>query len=54
MHGIVSHPDPEVARQIRIGAVTVCVDPLNTFIVNRSVAIETSYLFYVYGPKNAD
>lgn len=35
IHAILSHPDPEVAQQIRIGAVTACVDPLNTFMINR-------------------
>ncbi|XP_072026919.1 dynein axonemal assembly factor 9-like [Amphiura filiformis] len=35
VHAITSHPDPDVAKQIRIGAVTACVDPRNTFMVNR-------------------
>ncbi|KAI0222909.1 hypothetical protein LSAT2_025837 [Lamellibrachia satsuma] len=29
---ISSHPDPEVAKHLRIGAVTVCVDETNTFM----------------------
>ncbi|XP_048249215.1 dynein axonemal assembly factor 9-like isoform X1 [Haliotis rufescens] len=35
VHAIVSHPNTEVAAQIRIGAVTACVDPLNTFMEHR-------------------
>ncbi|KAK3095428.1 hypothetical protein FSP39_014571 [Pinctada imbricata] len=29
---IVNHPDPDVRKHTRIGAVTVCIDPLNSFI----------------------
>ena len=35
VQAIRTHPDPEVARCLRIGAVTCCIDPLNTFMENR-------------------
>ena len=30
-----THPDAEVAKCLKIGAVTCCIDPLNTFMENR-------------------
>ena len=35
VQAIWTHPDPEVAKCLRIGAVTCCIDPLNTFMENR-------------------
>lgn len=32
IQAIVSHPDPEVSKHLKIGAVTVCVDESNTFM----------------------
>lgn len=35
VHAITSHPNPDVAKHLKIGAVTVCLDPLNMYIENR-------------------
>jgi len=35
VQAIRTHPDAEVAKCLKIGAVTCCIDPLNTFIENR-------------------
>ncbi|XP_078357511.1 dynein axonemal assembly factor 9-like isoform X1 [Oculina patagonica] len=35
VQAIKTHPDAEVAKCLKIGAVTCCVDPLNTFMENR-------------------
>ncbi|XP_038046768.1 uncharacterized protein C20orf194-like [Patiria miniata] len=35
VRAITCHPDPEVAHQVRIGAVTACVDAHNTFMAHR-------------------
>lgn len=35
VQAIRTHPDAEVAKCLKIGAVTCCVDPLNTFMENR-------------------
>lgn len=35
LQAIRTHPDAEVAKCLKIGAVTCCIDPLNTFIENR-------------------
>ena len=37
IQAITMHPDHEVAKSLKIGAVTCCIDPLNTFMENRSV-----------------
>ena len=37
VQAIRTHPDAEVAKCLKIGAVTCCVDPLNTFMENRWV-----------------
>ena len=36
VQAIRTHPDAEVAKCLKIGAVTCCIDPLNTFMENRS------------------
>ncbi|XP_033633377.1 uncharacterized protein C20orf194-like isoform X1 [Asterias rubens] len=35
IQALTCHPDPEIAKQIRIGAVTACVDAHNTFMAHR-------------------
>ncbi|KAJ7385532.1 hypothetical protein OS493_015104 [Desmophyllum pertusum] len=35
VQAIMTHPDVEVAKCVKIGAVTCCLDPLNTFMENR-------------------
>ena len=35
VQAIKTHPDAEVAKCLKIGAVTCCVDPLNSFMENR-------------------
>lgn len=35
VQAIRTHPDAEVAKCLKIGAVTCCIDPLNTFMENR-------------------
>ena len=35
VQAVVSHPDSSVNRHLRIGAVSVCVDPKNAFMSER-------------------
>ncbi|XP_070539878.1 dynein axonemal assembly factor 9-like [Ptychodera flava] len=35
VQAISCHPDPDVARLLRIGAVTTCVNPINSFMTHR-------------------
>ncbi|KAJ8026123.1 hypothetical protein HOLleu_33876 [Holothuria leucospilota] len=35
VYAILNHPSPDVARHLCIGAITCCVDPLNTFLSRR-------------------
>lgn len=35
VRAVKTHPDAEVAKCLRIGAVTCCMDPLNCFRENR-------------------
>ena len=37
VQAIKTHPDAEVAKCLKIGAVTCCVDPLNSFMENRYI-----------------
>lgn len=37
VQAIKTHPDSEVGKCLKIGAVTCCVDPLNCFMQNRLV-----------------
>ncbi|XP_035674114.1 uncharacterized protein C20orf194 homolog isoform X2 [Branchiostoma floridae] len=32
---VLCHPDPEVRSRLKVGAVTACVDPMNTFLEDR-------------------
>ncbi|PIK33276.1 hypothetical protein BSL78_29910, partial [Apostichopus japonicus] len=49
VYSILNHPNPDVARHLGIGTITCCVDPLNTFLSNRStdaesIVSETSFM----------
>ena len=35
IQAIRTHPDAEMSKCVKIGAVTCCVDPLNTFMEHR-------------------
>ena len=35
VQAIMTHPDAQVTKCLKIGAVTCCIDPLNTFMQNR-------------------
>ena len=35
VQAIMTHPNADVAKRLKIGAVTCCVDPLNCFMENR-------------------
>uniref|UniRef100_A0ABM0M9L4 Uncharacterized protein C20orf194-like n=1 Tax=Saccoglossus kowalevskii TaxID=10224 RepID=A0ABM0M9L4_SACKO len=35
VQAIACHPDPEIGRSLKIGAVSTCVDPLNSFMTHR-------------------
>ena len=47
VQAIKMHPDGEVAKCLRIGAVTCCVDPLNSFMESR-FEFEFYFIFGFY------
>ncbi|CAH1782475.1 unnamed protein product [Owenia fusiformis] len=66
VRAVMTHPDKEVLMNLRIGAVTACVDPLNTYMQDRLtlphlleqcgqgwVNIYTN-MYYSLNPKNQD